>query len=690
MGSLVQPLADLDRASRSHFELEVQGLAQGALAVVAFTSQDHVLSTGYCFSIEVLGRIALDAAQLLGEEAQLLLRWAGDHTRIHGIVSQVSLLGGSSDGERYRLELASPLWLLTQNRHNRVFLAKTVLEIVADVLREAGLAEDAFRIDAADDYPVREYVAQYEESDYEFVCRLLAHDGLCFAFEQGEARAVLVIHDDSAALSETLGAVPLPFERESGQLRRSETVFALRRHLRLSTAGTRLNDYNEQAPERSLVVNADSTSSLAAHGCDYRYGEHYPDQAQGERLARLRQQALDWQRETAVVETDCRGLAPGKRLSLSRHPEPALDGDWLVVEVEHQGDQRQGHAGGGANHGPTYRNRALLIRADRPYRPPVAARRSVYGIFTARIEGDGGDYAYLDEQGRYRIRLPWDLGEAASGEASHPVRLMQPYGGERHGMHFPLHHGAEVAVSCVNGDIDRPIVLGVLSNPAAASPVAAANASQNILRTWGGNELLMEDRQGEERIELFTRERQNILSLDAKADAHLVRLASEQGEMELHAGRSMLIECGDSQTTQVGADHLVTVEQAQRLMTRNAEIELQAATDVLMKAAANVRFTAESGDVELRAERDCVVQTGGALSVEVRNRDASFLIEQGSFSVEAKGAITFKGQGNGKIHIGQAGGAIEISEEGDLTIDAPSVEITADAIAIKGKGVSNN
>ncbi len=32
-------------------------------------------------------------------------------------------------------------------------------------------------------------------------------------------------------------------------------------------------------------------------------------------------------------------------------------------------------------------------------------------------------------------------------------------------MHFPLLKGTEVVLSCVNGDIDRPIIVGAVPNP---------------------------------------------------------------------------------------------------------------------------------------------------------------------------------------------------------------------------------
>ena len=115
-----------------------------------------------------------------------------------------------------------------------------------------------------------------------------------------------------------------------------------------------------------------------------------------------------------------------------------------------------------------------------PYRAPVdhTRRPQVSGVLTARIETTGGDYAYLDDQGRYRLKSLFDNADTKTGEASHPVRMLQHLAGANYGIHFPLHAGTEVLITCLNGDPDRPIILGSVSNPATQSPVTSANASQ--------------------------------------------------------------------------------------------------------------------------------------------------------------------------------------------------------------------
>ncbi|HBQ14767.1 MAG TPA: hypothetical protein DEF51_27775 [Myxococcales bacterium] len=66
------------------------------------------------------------------------------------------------------------------------------------------------------------------------------------------------------------------------------------------------------------------------------------------------------------------------------------------------------------------------------------------------------------------------------------MRRAQPSAGEGYGMHFPLHIGSEVAIVHVNGDPDRPLIVGAVPNAATQSPVIAGNAPQSRIRTGSG------------------------------------------------------------------------------------------------------------------------------------------------------------------------------------------------------------
>ena len=59
------------------------------------------------------------------------------------------------------------------------------------------------------------------------------------------------------------------------------------------------------------------------------------------------------------------------------------------------------------------------------------------------------------------------------------MRLVQPYAGSGYGSHHPLHKGTEVVLAFLDGDPDRPIIVGAVPNAQTPGPYAAANAARS-------------------------------------------------------------------------------------------------------------------------------------------------------------------------------------------------------------------
>lgn len=109
------------------------------------------------------------------------------------------------------------------------------------------------------------------------------------------------------------------------------------------------------------------------------------------------------------------------------------------------------------------------------------------GVINAIVDGERQSTGTsIDDEGRYRVVLPMDEAGTSGGSASRWVRRAQPSAGAGYGMHMPLHIGTEVAIAHVNGDPDRPIILGAVPNAATPSPVVASNGPQSRIRTGSG------------------------------------------------------------------------------------------------------------------------------------------------------------------------------------------------------------
>ncbi len=676
-------------AASSHYGLTIKSVPNDTFTVTGFKGHEHGLSMDYQFEISLVSSAELPPMTVIGNSATLSMNWGSQTLYLHGIVSEFYRTAATQNDMSYQATVRSPLYPLHKNINNRVFVNQNTPAIVSSVLNSAGLSSEQFELDLTATYEAHEFIVQYQESDYAFICRLLARAGIFFTFESDDQQTLIKFADDSTKRPEMPDLPLLDYHPQSGTARQQESVYQLSPQARLLPAQVRVSDYNYQTPSTRLEVSR-ATENSNSYGEEAIYGDHFHTLDEGKQVAEFRIQSLDVRRAMVMAETDCRGIRPGYLLTIGNHPDNSLNDQYLVVAMTHQADQVAGLAYSGDAQGPTYNNRLTLIKATTPYRPEIPTTPQVLGMFSARIESKGGDYAYLDDQGRYHLRTDFDRGVAATAQASHPVRMMQPYGGSRYGMHFPLHAGTEVALTCVNGDLNRPIILGVLPNPDTASVVTADNRTQNIIRTASGNELCMDDRVEQEKIDLFTAEQKNILTLDASKDAHQVRLATEEGKMEIYAKQTMLIESGDSQNVQVGKDHIVTVENAQQLMTRNKEISLQAATDIQFKADQHIQFDAENQDIVMTTGKNMVIDVANNLSTEVRNSDMTVKVTSGQFSLKAAQNISLLGQGGGPITISQGSGTIQIDTSGNLTIKGPQVNINGVTINLKGGSIGGN
>ena len=73
------------------------------------------------------------------------------------------------------------------------------------------------------------------------------------------------------------------------------------------------------------------------------------------------------------------------------------------------------------------------------------------------------------------------------------MRKAEPYGGANSGMHFPLLKNTDVVLSCVNGDPDRPIIVGAMQNGMHKSVVSSSNSTANRIQTTSGSIFEIDD-----------------------------------------------------------------------------------------------------------------------------------------------------------------------------------------------------
>ena len=415
--------------------------------------------------------------------------------QIHGIAAEVSTrIDVESDRTELTVEIVPRVFALTQRRGSEIFVDRSVPEVLAEKLTAIGLAAGVdFLLPLRETYPTREFIAQYEETDHAFVARLCERYGITTFFEHQSGRDVWVLTDTSATFQ--------PIERAHLPVRRRRShpaAYDVQTTLRRVPAEAENLDYNYRTPLVALREKKPTVKPAAVGGW-IEYGPHSKTVDETRAISRVRTEELGARHHSVAARTTEASVRAGGTV----HLEDAAGHDQhlLIVRVHHRH-----RAVDATNGGETWENEIACIPAAVTYRPPrVTPWPNISGLLNAVVDGAiKGHYAELDESGRYHLRMMYDRSERTNLGATHPVRMMQPHAGANYGMHFPLRPGAEVLVGFVNGDPDRPVIVGSAPNPVTSSPVVQQNQTQNVLRTGSNNEMVIEDEHGNERIRIHT------------------------------------------------------------------------------------------------------------------------------------------------------------------------------------------
>ncbi|OSI13739.1 type VI secretion system Vgr family protein, partial [Neisseria dumasiana] len=483
-----------------------------SLSVVSFTATE-ALNTAYRLDIELTSADAdLPLSSYINQAAkftvtpvssdalglikgmiapQALKEWSG-------IITSCEKLSVSADETRYRMVLEPRIAALKHHRTSRLFQNQNVPDIISSLLKHHGFAGVDFRFNTSREYGVREYVTQYQESDFAFINRLCEEEGIWYAFEQNAQYGdVAVFGDDTAHYFRTNTSYPY---RPHGGLESvgEEAVFALQVKHNPILESIRVGDYNYRDADTDLssqvtAKDKESDSSVLL-GSDSHWGLHHKTPAEAQLQTALLQQLDHSRRIVASGSGNITALNPGLVFQTAPSFSEAPNG-WLVCSLHHSGSRDQ-----------AYSHHFTAIPADTIFRPErLTPLPKIQGSLPARVTSPGNyTYAYIDNMGRYRVKLPFDLDEWSPGGESRPIRLAKPYAGPDYGQHFPLHEGTEVMLSFVQGNPDRPYISGVMHDSSHPDHVPADWNTRNVIRTWANNKLRMEDKQGQEHIKLAT------------------------------------------------------------------------------------------------------------------------------------------------------------------------------------------
>jgi type VI secretion system secreted protein VgrG len=735
------------------------------LHVVRFTLED-AMSSPYELKLLLHAQSPgdeVDPFELLGKLGTLRIFTCTEPPvrSIHGVIVSAEDKGQSRAGSLYELVLHPPVARAMHRKRSRIFLEKTTKQIIeavlkgdskmqpgdvdgkgADDLRSAFTAPSekfAWRLtdpSRIEDAKARPYSVQYEESDFDYVARLLEEEGISYHFEHTGAAVVLVMSDHDGGRHRLDPFEPLAPAMEGRQLDR------VRLGGRIRPTKVKLVDYNWQKPKLAMDAEAKGDS-------DDLFVQAYPGRfvespEQGAPLAKVMLERFQTEGRFGAAEGSCRLLGAGTIFKL-QHPVSRYEGEYLVVKAILRG-HAEGELAAGAgsaeklpNNEP-FQGEVEIVRrgagdsveesrfrpARRTPKPRILSTQTATVVDEPSARGVeihvGGPPG--NENGCVRLKFHWDTETERHGKepASAWVRVSQVFAGAGGGAVAHPRVGTEVIVAYEDGDPDRPIIVGRVYNgvqpPAALGKGAATVSTMKSLSSPGGkvsNEFQFDDTAGKEKVNLTAgkdwnsnvgNNREETIANDSTSTVNANRKEETKVNRTSHVGanneesvdgdekvtitgrQTLTITSGQDQT--VTADRNLTVT-GPHSVTVGPETYTVNGAETMTVTAAKTETIGAAYTLSVGAAMTVNAAATHTLNTPIATTNAPLITDNSTMWTVSAGAMaSINTTVLSAVAAGPAtvqGATVSITAAGDVIISGASVQIKGGNISLEGGSI---
>ncbi|MBA4109696.1 MAG: type VI secretion system tip protein VgrG [Leptothrix sp. (in: Bacteria)] len=504
----------------------------------------------------------LELKALTGEPVTVRLQQADGTWRTwHTHAVRAAQLGADGGLARYRLTLAAWTHWLSQRRDTRIFQDQTAQDITDEVFQAYPAAKVRFEL--ATPGPVRALTTQYRETDWAFACRLMAEEGWSWRLEHAADHHTLVVSDQQAPRPE-LGAVRFsrPDVRSNGFLGFGaglveDTITAWSVGQRVGANAVTLAAWDErqlagvsaQAMASGRPAAVPALEVYRGHGerrhADGQVGTAQPaSSAVADARAAALMAAHELGHHAIEGHSAVRALQPGASFQITEHSlyggTGGADNHFCALSIVHEAANNLGAEAAQILQSTdleqgSYRNRFTAAPVAARLAPLPWHKPTAPGLQTAVVMAAPNEPLTTDRDGRVRVQFGWQRGEsplsgglpgpstAQGAKTGHApghdgsgtwVRVAKNMAGANWGAVFTPRVGTEVLVDFIDGDIDRPIVVGQLHNGQHDLPwpagVDAGSNHPGTVSGWhhqhldhqGANQWLVDDATGQLRMRL--------------------------------------------------------------------------------------------------------------------------------------------------------------------------------------------
>ncbi|RUV71944.1 MAG: type VI secretion system tip protein VgrG [Mesorhizobium sp.] len=484
-----------------------------------------------------------------------------------GLVSEFRLTRIEDRLAYYEAVIRPWLWFLGNTTDCRIFQNMSVIEIVEEIFSKYSTAKFEKRLQGS--YPPREYCVQYDETDLDFVQRLLEHEGILYFFEHDEGKHTLVLADAMNKLKPAPGYEKVPYHFEGqGSRRDVEYITEWIPGSSVRPGAYVHTDYDFKKPGADLMAkSAQPFSHKLAAGENYRQPGAHLEVGRGDSLAAIRREEIQAVHQRIAAVGTVRGLYSGCTFKLDGFPREDQNQEYLVVSAEYRlfDPGYRAHADVESENFKVILGVAPTALAYRP--PRVTTRPIMRGPQTATVVGPSGEEIFTDKYARVKVQFHWDRLGKKDQNSSCFVRVSQTWAGSGWGFIQIPRIGQEVIVDFIEGDPDLPIITGRVYNasqmPPYGLPGSATQSGWKSDSSKGGggyNELMFEDKAGSELVNFQAQKDHNLL---IKNDRTKLVQHDQSDRIDNDAkhsvGHNLDEDVGNNKTVRVGVDQTTKI-----------------------------------------------------------------------------------------------------------------------------------
>jgi type VI secretion system secreted protein VgrG len=512
-------------------------------------------------------RSDINVDDILGKNVTVKLALPDDSTRyFNGYVTRFSQQGTFGRYHRYVAEVRSWLWFLTRTADCRIFQEMKVPDILKAVFDDHETADVAFELTNA--YRKWNYCVQYRETDFNFVSRLMEHEGICFYVRHTDGHHTLVLTDSTSKHTPSPGYEEISFIPPERLVRPELEHISTWEFSREVQPGAYVHDdYDLERPSVKLRTQKVVPRSYAPSNYEvFDYPGFYLQKPDGEHYATVRIDEFGTQFETARGVTNAKGVCVGSLFTLDACPRADQNCEHLVVAANYDLEY-SGYEGMPQGEGTSYRCHFAAMPTGQQFRPRrTTPKPFVQGPQTAVVVGPAGDEIYTDQYGRVKVQFHWDRRGKRDENSSCWIRVSHPWAGKGWGSVSTPRIGQEVIVDFLEGDPDQPIITGRVYNAEQTPPfgfpagAVVSGVKSNTHKGHGYNEMSFDDTAGTEKITIHGQYDMNTtVEHDQTSTIHNCRTDRVDVDDSESVGNNQKWDVGVNRDATIGSNETLTV-----------------------------------------------------------------------------------------------------------------------------------